>query len=74
MLKRGCALFKLTHYRWLATLDPGQVSWLNIKQAARPLLDKKFRKRIAIEYAPEVSKLSSVLDRDLLSIWIAPLI
>ena len=46
--------------------------WLNIKQAARPLLDKKFRKRITMEYAPEVSQLSSILDRDLLSIWIAP--
>jgi Sulfotransferase domain len=47
--------------------------WLNIKQAARPLLDDKFRKRIAMEYAPEVSQLSRVLDRDLLSIWIGPL-
>ena len=46
--------------------------WLNVKQAARPLLDQKFRKRIAMEYAPEVSQLSSVLHRDLLSIWIAP--
>jgi hypothetical protein len=47
--------------------------WLNIKETARPLLDKKFRKQIAIEYANEVSRLGSVLDRDLLSIWIAPL-
>jgi hypothetical protein len=47
--------------------------WLNIKQTARPLLDEKFRKRIAMEYAPEVGQLSRVLDRDLLSIWIAPL-
>jgi hypothetical protein len=48
--------------------------WLNIKQAARPPLDKAFRKRIAMEYAPEVSQLGSVLDRDLRSLWITPLI
>jgi hypothetical protein len=46
--------------------------WLNIKQAARPPLDEHFQKRLAMEYAPEVSQLSSLLDRDLLSIWIAP--
>ena len=44
--------------------------WLNIKQAARPPLDKHFQERIAMEYAPEVSQLSSLLDRDLLSIWL----
>ena len=47
--------------------------WLNVKEAARPLLDDKFRKRIAMEYAPEVSQLSHVLDRDLLSMWIESL-
>jgi hypothetical protein len=46
--------------------------WLNIKRAARPPLDGRFQRRIAVEYAPEVSQLSSLLNRDLLSIWIAP--
>jgi Sulfotransferase domain len=48
--------------------------WLNIKRGARPVLDKEFQRRLAMEYASEVSQLSGVLDRDLMSIWIAPFI
>src|ERR1035437_1686533 len=45
-----------------ALLSGDCLRWLNIKQTARPLLDEKFRKRIAMEYAPEVSQLSRVLE------------
>jgi Sulfotransferase domain len=38
---------------------------LNVKVTARPMLDQPFRKRLQLEYEPEVQLLSELLDRDL---------
>jgi hypothetical protein len=42
---------------------------LNIKVAARRPLDERFRKRLQLEFEPEVQQLSNLLGRDLLN-WI----
>jgi hypothetical protein len=45
---------------------------LNEKEQARPPLDSLLRAELAQKLAPDVARLSSLLDRDLLGLWNFP--
>jgi hypothetical protein len=44
-------------------------SRLNRRAAPRPPLDRDLRRRLELEFTPDVRRLGEMLDRDLVSLW-----